>query len=370
MDVLSSSRDGAAGESLEMERERSRMTKESRLPVAIVLYLVTAIMASGCAGPVHMGLNPAQIDPTEQTEIRAMIETEVPSVQVANSTTFTWLGVLVGLVAGFPMAVDEAEDELNGGGGSGIKGSTIVISAGIGLGAMIDMAVESSRSSRAQKWLTPLLEQTPDVDYRKDFWEALLPTLRALPWLNVDQTDLSAQLPRKWKVGNTNLSKPKGAIPAEWLDENVLLASSDYSFTPDGRHLVVASWVQFWTEPKSKPSYFAHYIFVSEGVDAGTGEEALGKWAANGGELYRAALDAGIQETMSMIRLDLPDAEGRTEHVSGQPATIKAPNAKGKRSTFQGRLLDRREDRVILRSSRGEILSFPLRESELEVKER
>ncbi len=309
---------------------------------SLVGLVVSIVFLASCAAPLHKALNTKEIATIEQTHVRTTIAQEEISLHVVKST---------------------AGDNFSG---CGIMGALF--------GAAIDKNIDASRSKKAEAWVAPLLEQTSDIDFRKDYWDAVLPALRSLQWM---------------KVGETELAATGKKLPEEWLDDDVLLITASYELTPEGRFLVVGSRVQFWTKPKSKPSYYAFHSYVSKSVappysaaakkystqnrvDANKGKDAAGvdavaKWAENGAGLYRTALNEGIQEIIRMILLDLPDAQLGTQHMSGTPAKMKIPSLLGEKKpvSVSGEILERGEDRVIFRLKDGSLMSLPLSDIEI-----
>ncbi|MFH1277204.1 MAG: hypothetical protein ABIK65_02335 [Candidatus Eisenbacteria bacterium] len=309
-----------------MLRDAVRFRLLVALPVALILF-------SGCAA-VHKPLDPALLASIDQTNMRTAVLQEEISIYVEKSTT---------------------GDVVAGGGGL----CCMII------GSAIDKSVDASRSRRAEEWVAPLLEQTPDVDYRKDFWEAVLPTLHSLSWLKLGETELTAEAGQMAGVQlNTNIKKAAGDVPEEWLEDDVLLLSSRYQLTADGRRLVVTTSVQYWAEPKKKPSYYAFHSYYSPTAEAEDPEGCLAEWAAGGAVKYRAELARAIDETMIMIRHDLPLADGGTGHLAGTPAVVKAKHILGVGSTA-GHILEKAGDRVVFRLQGGNLVSLPLDEIEI-----
>lgn len=306
----------------------------------LVGFTALVIICSGCAAPLHKALNPAEIASIQQTHVRATVVQEEVTIDVVKSTS----GDIVAAPGGLCCLL---------------------------MGSMIDKSVDTQRSKQAEAWVAPLLEQISDVDFRKDYWDALLPMLRSLKWM---------------KLGETELAATGKEIPEEWLNDNVLLIWAQYALNPEGRFLIVTSRVQFWTHPKSKPSYYAFHSYVSKGMapedttsDTSSSQkteknkpwlgagEAAARWAANGAELYRAALNEGIQEMIRMIHFDLPDADQTTQHMSGTKAKVKIPKllGGGGLESLSGEILDRGTDRIIFRVQNGNLFSLPIADIEI-----
>lgn len=276
--------------------------------------LIASALLAGCAAPVHKALDPAEIDRITQTNVRAQILEEEITIFVDKSTT---------------------GQELSAGGGACCAL----------MGSMLDKSIDDSRSKRAEAWVAPLLEQTADIDFRRDYWDALLPTFQSMPWLRIGETELTGG-PRE--------------LPEGWLDVNAIIVSASFQLTSDARALVMASLVRFWSEPEKKPSYFGYQTYFSALLpDTLQGETAIAQWAANGAQLYRRALAEGISETMRMIRLDLPDAERNTGHLSGPPMKLKGPASPKGTTTYSGQVLDQNAERVVLRMKGGNLVSLP-----------
>jgi len=100
----------------------------------------------------------------------------------------------------------------------------------------------------------------------------------------------------------------------------------------------------------------ALHIYMSQALGTGTPEAAVLKWAENHAELYRAALVEGIQETMRMIHLDLPDSEGKTSHMGGVPAKVQI-SFEGKRLSLGATMVDRSDARIVFRTNKTGMFS-------------
>ncbi len=291
-------------------------------PLAFLVCLLGSALLASCAPTLHRALDLNDLEQIERTDLRTTIVQEEPTIYVAKST---------------------AGDDIAAGGG---------LCCAL-IGSVVDKQIDASRSRKAEAWIAPLLEVTSDVDFRKDYWAALIPALQELPWL---------------KLGETELAVGPGELPDEWLKDNVMLVSASNELTADGRGLVVGSSVKFWLEPESKPSYFAFHSYVSGFVDTKDGEAAMAMWAANGAERYRAALAEGIRENVRMIRLDLPDAAKQPGATAGTPAQVKIPPLiGGKALKVKGEILEQTDDRILFRASSGNLFSLP--RADVEVKE-
>jgi hypothetical protein len=152
--------------------------------------------------------------------------------------------------------------------------------------------------------------------------------------------------------------------------------TTSYSLSPDASVLEMHTDYWFFLRGSTQPaalgavSYWSSQIGRSpDGETWQEDEAAVALWAANAGAAYRAALDEGIAETVKMLRRALPFAAGR-DVAAGEPVEVRYDVVHGRgdfgisegQSRFQGSVLERTGERLVLHVYGGPIYSLPAAE--------
>jgi hypothetical protein len=173
------------------------------------------------------------------------------------------------------------------------------LSAGVGGGllfALIDAAVNSSRTSTANKLIEPIRKEVSDFDFRTAFFDSLEITLRGIAMIQIAKMDSTAK----------PLSEKERAALRKQIPENGLLSvSTTYELSSNFQSLYVVTLVSLWLRNQEEPVYLSRYHYYTPPIAASNEREtAASAWAANRGAVLRVALKEGISETMKMIQLD------------------------------------------------------------------
>ncbi len=232
----------------------------------------------------------------------------------------------------------------------------------MGVGALIDAGVASSRSRDAERRIRPLRAALGDLDHPARLWERLVPGIQSIEWPEVVDVSTSRDL--------------MDVTSDDVRDSAFVSLATSYSLSPDASVLEMHTDYWFFPRGSTQPaaigavSYWSSQIGRSpDGETWQEDEPAVALWAANAGAAYRAALDEGIAETVKMLRMALPFAAGR-DVAAREPVEVKYDVVHGRgdfgisegQSRFQGSVLERTGERLVLQVSGGPIYSLPAAE--------
>jgi len=236
-------------------------------------------------------------------------------------------------------------------------------SAAVGGGllfALIDSAIESSRSEDAEALVTPIKNSLIDYNFPSEFETALSTELQRLTWLN-----------------NTKYQTRKPYSPND-VDSIVQAASADvllvfntsYRFSPGFKSLKVSTAVTGYAKsnelqtiakqsnPDSeKPVLYMNSFMYSQPIvgEYTNSEDAVKTWSDNNSERVRAALTEGVTELAKMVATDLEIARAQYKDKSlqvGEGTQVTMDGA-------TGTLVSEDDKRVILRLANGSMYSAP-----------
>jgi hypothetical protein len=160
------------------------------------------------------------------------------------------------------------------------------------LAALIDVAVDSHRSKKAEQEIAPLRQVISDYDFRKEFWSQLQVELKSSKKFNISELVTSTK----------PLSDDEQTLLAKNINEDALFTIiTDYSLSADYRSLNINSSVSLWLKGTKEKIYLEKLVYNSPDIDSDPGEPAITKWKANNGELYRTTLHQGIEEIIKML---------------------------------------------------------------------
>lgn len=275
----------------------------------LVLVLVVVMAMVGCTPPPHIALDSEVVPLLTQVECKNVVIEDEVSVATDVST-----------------------------GGQVIVGGL--------LGMMIDNSVNKTRSRKAEEFVLPLLEQTPDVDLRAQLGEALAYTLKEIDWLNIDDVRSTAATP--------NPDELKG------ITKPLLHLDTSYQLVPKCYSLDVTTVARIWLPGEKKPVFLGFYTYFSEPIGDVIDDAAVGAWAANGGAAYRAAVTDGVAEIVKMLRCDLPPDGNLPDIRDGDWTRIKfLEPSTNDRVKWNCTIIDKSEHRIIFRFENGNIWSIP-----------
>jgi hypothetical protein len=270
--------------------------------------LVVVLCLTGCAVARHKTLDPKSIPNIHATNCRSIVVEKTISVMIPESISGQAFGIIGGLV---------------------------------------DYAKTTRRSKDADRRIVPLLEQTTDVDFQKDFWAELVPMIRACKWLHVDSV--------------MTTSTPAGITASDARHHYLLQLATSYELSPDCVWLIVSTDVQFFNIKDENPIHFGCLTYYSDRVGNEAFEPSIAAWSADSAFAYRAALRQGIDETVKMLRMDFLDCNVPPKWTSKEKTKLSYISPMyGERITRKGDVIARDGDRIIFREKEGNLWSMNL----------
>lgn len=277
--------------------------------------LLAAAWLGGCAMPLRVTLSPEQRASITELDARVVVIQDEVIVDVRPSNA-TGAGVAFGLI-----------------------GALITTS--------IDSSVTNSRVKAAQELMGPFYAAIDDVDFRKEFNDAVRPSLANYPIKvgSVTTTPVGfndAQL-RKWRDG----LKP---------GQGLMLVVPRYRLSSDLRTLDVETVVTLWKKDgDDRPINRGVLRYQSAPVGPG-GKDSIAAWSADGAAAFRAVIKEAVAETMMLVRadLDVPESAAKPEQ-----AREFAFNDGVQLSTIKGSLVGESATRVAVLGTDSKLYSLP-----------
>lgn len=226
------------------------------------------------------------------------------------------------------------------------NGASLALGGGL-LGAMIDSKVAESRQNALQATMKPFYSATDDINFAKQFEQALSTTLsNGMPVKmgQVKHTGLM-MLARDAQTRAQTLPAGKGHM----------LIRTSYAFTPDFSRLDVNSWVEIRVPANDQPVFVNTFFYQSKPQGAG-GDASIKVWSADKGAAYRATLEEATREITNMLALDL--AASATDPADVPKAKLDMVEGAG-RKPIEGNVLATNAGRQIIRNTAGNLYSLP-----------
>lgn len=315
-----------------------------RYPLLLALVPI-AVLMTGCGKPpVHKYLDPALMDASIETECVSMIPADEISIHVVRAE------------------------------GSGL------------IGGLMAKSANAKESKWAVERIQPLLDESSDVDFRRVFWGELESALREIPSLDIVEVKKTA-MPASEKLDDTpghsfrEQLSPEGEqvswffvadsqSRAEASARRSVLIETFYELTPDARSLAVRSRLRMFLPGEKEPAYFGWVTWFSEPITDEIDEAAIAMWATDGAASYRATLQPAAAASVRMIRMDMSEKPAAKEREDMCRVKIVGPLRDDikelyKTDRFDGWIVDRSEDCIVLRERRGNLFSFPVDQLEI-----
>lgn len=275
-----------------------------------IMFLLMVLLTAGCStAPIHRHLDTSLTNKTYDTVVLSKIPKEEISVHVQ-------------------------EKQYTSSPGGGL------------LWILIDKGINKARASSAEETIAPLLKAAADVDFRTQYWSQLEPLLTGSPWLKVARVD-------KRTLGYNKEETDKIKAP-------ILILTTFYQLSPNFQTLLVQTKAQLYLIDTSKPDYFGFMSYYSGKIGKNNEEDdkAIELWIADNAAAYRKALAEGIEQNMKMLRLDLIDGPANPQKEQGEELklTLLSPVSNSS-ETLQGKVLDRKGSRVLMRDVGGNMFS-------------
>ena len=232
-----------------------------------------------------------------------------------------------------------------------VQPSNVSVATGGGLiGAMIDSSITNSRVKASQEILGPFYAHIEDVDYRKEFNEAIQKSLARYP-IKVSRFTTT---PRA--LSNDSLKRLRSELaPGQAL----LVVYPRYFLTMDFRSLDAESVVTMWTKDGDDriPVQRAVLYYQSRLVGSG-GQESVALWGAQNASAFRATLRESIAETINLFLLDLELDSAALAAKVPAPQSF-AFNTGASQGTIQARLVKEDAGRVTVLGVDNKLYSLP-----------
>lgn len=276
-----------------------------------VLVLLTLVIG-GCAMPMRISLTPEQR--AKITELKAHVVVVQDEVIVA------------------------------------VQPSNVGAATGGGLiGAMIDSSVTNSRVKASQEIMGPFYAQIEDVDYRKEFNEAIRRELARYP-IKVAQFTTT---PRS--LSQDSLAQLRSQLDA---GQALLVIYPRYYLTMDFRNLDVEAAVSMWTKdgPPNTPVQRGVLYYQSQPVGSG-GKESIALWGRQGAAAFRGAISESIVETIDLVLMDM---DLKTPGDNAAQSQAYAFNAGSQQAQVKGRLIKETANRKTVLGDDKKLYSLPV----------
>jgi hypothetical protein len=275
------------------------------------VLILLALVLGGCAAPLRVSLTPEQR--AKITELKARVVVVQDEVIVA------------------------------------VQPSHVGAATGGGLiGAMIDSSVTNSRVKASQEIMGPFYAQIEDVDYRKEFNEAIRLELANYP-LKIAQFTTTPQALSKETLAQLRSELQTG--------QALLVIYPRYYLTMDFRNLDVEANVSMWMKDgaANMPVQRGVLHYQSQPVGSG-GKESIALWGAQGAAAFRAAIKESIVETINLVLMDID-----LKAPGDKPAQSRtyAFNAGSQRAEIKGQLIKETASRRIVLGDDKKLYSLP-----------
>jgi hypothetical protein len=144
------------------------------------------------------------------------------------------------------------------------------------------------------------------------------------------------------------------------IKDPLLILTTFYQLSPNFQTLVVQTKASFYFIKTNKPDYFGFMSYYSDkiGKNNEEDEKAVELWAAENAAAYRKTLANGIEQNMKMLRLDLIDGPANPQNEQGEELELNITSPiTGSSETIQGKVLYRKDSRIIIRDKGGNLFS-------------
>jgi hypothetical protein len=274
--------------------------------------ILSAILLGGCAAPLRVTLTPDQRASITELDSRVIVVQDEVIVDV------------------------KAPNSSAAGAAGGLIGALIVSS--------IDSAVTNSRVKSSQDLMGPFYAAIEDIDFRKEFYEAVRPGLANYPIkvASVTTTPLG--------LSNAELRKWRDALqPGQCL----LIIVPRYTLSADFRTFDAQTIVTIWKKDgEDRPINRGALHYQSAPTGPGN-KDSIAQWSANDAAAFRAVVKEAVAETMLLVRADL-DALGTT----GEMRNFSFNNG-AQQTTLKGRLVSETATRVVVLGADDKLHSLP-----------
>ena len=222
------------------------------------------------------------------------------------------------------------------------------------IGGLASAISNNSREKTAAAVALPLQKQTQDVDQQTVLWSVLEPAVRGVSWLKALEVE----------------RKPiriEGVTDGDVVGNALLRIGSDVLLSANCTTLNVQSAVSFYEANGSGRPVGAVTVYYRSGtIGQVESEQAVARWAANGGQAYRNALWEGAVENAKLIRIALQCMGGmECGAATGHHLRFRLGGSLGSVGSREGvvdedgSIMEEGAYRVTFRGSDGSMYSVP-----------
>jgi hypothetical protein len=280
------------------------------VPIRVLIMVLASTILGGCAVPMRISLSPEQRASIKELNAKVVVVQDEVIVDVKPSN----------------------------------------VSAGVGfglIGALIDSNVTNSRVKSSQELMGPFYLAIEDLDFRKEFNDAIRPGLVGYP---IKVADVATT-----PVGLSN------AGLLTWRNElkqgqSLMVIYPRYALSADFRTLYAVTVVTLWKkEGEDKPINRSLLRYHSAPVGPGDKDSIL-QWSADNAAAFRTAIKEAVSETVQLVRADLDVATtaGKSDNNRNFDLILN-----GQQTTLSGRLISESANRWVALGTDGTMYSLP-----------
>jgi hypothetical protein len=195
------------------------------------------------------------------------------------------------------------------------------------LGALVDVSIDSTRTSKAETAITPLRNAMVDYSFDNALQGELKSSLPLVPWLHAGNFAVARD------VSNDGLGKALAASKAS----SVLFVVADYRLSNDGDVLLVTLEAALMPNNDqlralipgkhddktlvalSNALYRNRFLFEAHVSATGDRDRNIAEWSANNASAGRAALTMASNKLVSLLIQDIQRAEGDIAPAADAP---------------------------------------------------
>lgn len=230
-----------------------------------------------------------------------------------------------------------------------VQPSNVGVATGGGLiGAMIDSSVTNSRVKASQEIMGPFYALIEDVDYRKEFNEAIRRELANYP-IKVAQFTTT---PRA--LSKDALVKLRSELQT---GQALLVIYPRYSLTMDFRNLDVEAIVSMWTRDGAPDTPVQRGVLYYQSQPVGSGgKESVALWGDQNASAFRVAIRESIVETINLVLMDMDLKAPSDKPVQSQAYGF---NTGSQRAEIKGQLIKETATRKTVMGDDKKLYSLP-----------
>ncbi|WP_171001727.1 hypothetical protein [Methylobacillus flagellatus] len=215
--------------------------------------------------------------------------------------------------------------------------------------ALIDSSISASRQSKQEEAANAFYDKADFIDFRTRFGEAFKAAMAdqtSLPKLDISVT------PRQ--TSDEGMESKRSALKP---DQAFIAFQVWYAFSKDSRQIMVSTGTSMVASSKPEKVYKTVIHYLSQPV---SGDNPLDKWTENNNQALDQAFMESAKDIAALLKRDLemPATEIiMTELASQEEVKITLPTIIP--YFFKGRVVEKTDQRQIIRAENGELYSLP-----------